>query len=406
MQIDWTPNGSHARRHSAAIQYSGNCAAARLTIAALGDLLGRRSSGSNTRAMWPRTLYYRQSGVVNMRSFNLGLALVVVGWSIALNAQSYKIANRIPIPGDTGWDYMFADSANRQLYVSHGGDVEIVDLDSQKPIGKITGMNRIHGIAAADDLNRGFICDGGDNTVVIFDLKSHSVLGKVKAGTNPDGIVFDPASKRVFAFNGRSENMTAIDAASGNVAGTADLGGRPEFPVSDGKGKIYANIADKNEIVQINPATLNVENRWPLAPCEGPSGLAIDASSRRLFSVCRNQKMMVVDADSGKIVAIVPIGNGADAASFDAEKKLVFSPNGRDGTLTVIREDSPDMYSVLETVPTEKSARTMALDVKTHNLFFSSAQFGPAPTPTVENPRPWPKIVPGTFHVLVVSPGR
>jgi DNA-binding beta-propeller fold protein YncE len=331
---------------------------------------------------------------------------VVIGLSVAVNAQSYKLTNRISIPGDTGWDYLFADSANRQLYVSHGGDVEIVDLDSQKPIGKITGMNRIHGITVADDLNRGFISDGGDNVVVIFDLKSHAVLQKVKAGTNPDGILFDPASKRVFAFNGRSENMTAIDAASGDVAGTTDLGGKPEFPVSDGKGKIYANIEDKNEIVQINPTTLKVENRWSLAPCEGPSGLAIDASSRRLFSVCGNQKMMVMDADSGKIVATVPIGNGPDATRFDAEKKLVFSPNGRDGTLTVIKQDSPDKYSVLETVPTEKSARTMALDTKTHNLFFSSAQFGPAPAPTADNPRGRPSIVPGSFHVLVVSPNK
>lgn len=341
-----------------------------------------------------------------MRSSRIALILVVIGLSVALNAQSYKLTNRISIPGDTGWDYLFADSANRQLYVSHGGDVEIVDLDSQKPIGKITGMNRIHGITVADDLNRGFISDGGDNVVVIFDLKSHAVLGKVKAGTNPDGILFDPASKRVFAFNGRSENMTAIDAASGDVAGTIDLGGKPEFPVSDGKGKIYANIEDKGEIVQINPTTLKVENRWSLAPCEGPSGLAIDAASRRLFSVCDNQKMMVMDADSGKIVATVPIGNGPDATRFDAEKKLVFSPNGRDGTLTVIKQDSPDKYSVLETIPTEKSARTMALDTQTHNLFFSSAQFGPAPAPTADNPRPRPKIVPGSFHVLVVSPNE
>lgn len=341
-----------------------------------------------------------------MRSSRVALILVVVGLSIAVSAQSYKVTNRISIPGDSGWDYLFADSANRQLYVSHGGDVEIVDLDSQKPIGKITGMNRIHGITVADDLNRGFISDGGDNVVVIFDLKSHAVLGKVKAGTNPDGILFDPSTKRVFAFNGRSENMTAIDAASGDVAGTIDLGGKPEFPVSDGSGKIYANIEDKGEIVQINPSTLKVENRWSLALCEGPSGLAIDASARRLFSVCSNQKMMVVDADSGKIVATVPIGNGPDATRFDAEKKLVFSPNGRDGTLTVIKQDSPDKYSVLETVPTEKSARTMALDTKTHNLFFSSAQFGPAPAPTAGNPHGRPKIVADSFHVLVVSPNK
>jgi DNA-binding beta-propeller fold protein YncE len=341
-----------------------------------------------------------------MRNSRMALILMVIGLSIAARAQSYKVTNRIPIPGDSGWDYLVADSANRQLYVSHGGTVEVVNLDTQKPIGTITGMNRIHGIAMADDLNRGFISDGGDNVIVIFDLKSHAVLEKVKAGTNPDAILFDPATKKVFAFNGRSQNITAMDAASGEVKGTIELEGRPEFPVSDGKGKIYANIEDKSEIVEINSATLKVENRWPLAPCEGPSGLAIDTSARRLFPVCSNQKMMVVDADSGKIVATVPIGNGPDAADFDAEKKLVFSPNGRDGTLTVIKQDSPDKYSVLETIPTEKSARTMALDTETHNLFFSAAQFGSAPSPTAENPHPRPKIVPDSFHVLVVSPAR
>jgi DNA-binding beta-propeller fold protein YncE len=334
------------------------------------------------------------------------LCLCFIGLSASLYAQSYKITNRIPFPGDSGWDYLFADSPNRQLYVSHGSEVEVVDLDSQKPIATITGLNRIHGITVADDLNHGFISDGADNVVVMFDLKSHAVLQKVKAGTNPDGILFDPATKRVFAFNGRSQNMTAIDAASGNVVGTTDLGGKPEFPVSDGKGKIYANIEDKGELVQINPSTLKVENRWSLAPCEEPSGLAIDTSSRRLFSVCSNQKMMVVDADSGKIVATVPIGNGPDATRFDAEKKLVFSPNGRDGTLTIVKEDSPDKYSVVDTVSTEKSARTMALDAKTHNLYFSAAQFGPAPEASADNPRPRPKIVPGSFHVLVVSPNK
>jgi DNA-binding beta-propeller fold protein YncE len=319
-------------------------------------------------------------------------------------AQSYKVTNRIPFPGDSGWDYLFADSANRQLYVSHGGEVEVIDLDSQKPLAKITGMNRIHGITVADDLNHGFISDGGDNVVVMFDLKSHAVLQKIKAGTNPDGILFDPATKRVFAFNGRSQNMTAIDATSGAVVGTTDLGGKPEFPVSDGQGKIYVNIEDKGELAEVNPSSLKVENRWSLAPCEEPSGLAIDTATRRLFSVCSNEKMMVVDADSGKIVATVPIGNGPDATRFDAGKKLVFSPNGRDGTLTIVKQDSPDKYSVVETIPTEKSARTMALDTKTHNLFFSAAQFGSAPAPSVDNPRPRPKIVPGSFHVLVVSP--
>ena len=339
-----------------------------------------------------------------MRTCQIALFFCTIGLSVAVNAQSYKVTNRIAFPGDSGWDYLYADSASRQLYISHGGDVEVVDLDSQKPITKITNLNRIHGITVADDLNRGFISDGADNVVVIFDLKSHAVLKKVKTGTNPDGILFDPATKRVFAFNGRSQDVTVIDGATGEVVGTTDLGGKPEFPVTDEKGKIYVNIEDKNEIVEINPSTLKVQNRWSLAPCEEPSGLALDTANGRLFSVCSNQMMMVVDAESGKIVATLPIGKGPDATGFDADRKLAFSSNGRDGTLTVIKQESADKYSIAATIPTEMSARTMALDAKTHNIYLSAAQFGPPPAPTADNPHPRPKIVADSFHVLVVSP--
>jgi DNA-binding beta-propeller fold protein YncE len=339
-----------------------------------------------------------------MFRFRIFTSLFLMGFAASVNAQQYKVSSRIAFPGEGGWDYLIADSANRQLYISHNTQVEVVDLDSQKPITAIPGMSHIHGIAIANDLNRGFISDGGDNVVAIFDLKSHAVLQKVKAGTNPDGILYDPSSKRVFAFNGRSQDVTAIEAETGKVAGTVALGGKPEFPVSDGKGNIYANIEDKSEIVQMNPATLQVEKRWPLAPCEEPSGLAIDTATRRLFAVCDNQKMAVVDTDSGKVVAIVPIGNGPDATAYDADRKLVFSSNGQDGTLTVIKQESADKYSVLETVTTEKSARTMALDSKTHQIYLSAAQFGPRPAPTADNPHAWPKVLPNTFHVLVVSP--
>lgn len=343
-----------------------------------------------------------------MRIYRLVLVLVLclAGFSIVLNAQSYLVSNRISFTGVEGWDYLFADSTQRQLYVSHGGNVEVVDLDTEKPIAKIGGMNRIHGIVTDDDLNRGFISDGADNVVVIFDLKSHAILQRVKAGNNPDSLLFDPASKRVFAFNGRSNNVTVIDATTGDVAGTVDLAGRPEFAVSDGKGKIFDNIEDKNEIAEIDANTLHVEKRWPLSPCEGPSGLAIDAAAMRLFSVCSNGKMVVSDADSGKVITTLPIGNGPDAAVYDPEKKLVFSSNGRDGTLTVIRQNSADSYAVLENIPTEKSARTMALDNKTQRIYLSAAEFGPPPSPTADNPHPWPKILPDSFHVLVLSPNN
>jgi DNA-binding beta-propeller fold protein YncE len=339
-----------------------------------------------------------------MHSVPKFFCFLLLGVSTALSAQQYRVINRISFLGDTGWDYLFADSASRQLYVSHGNEVEVVDLDSQKPGGKIAGLERVHGIAIADGLNRGFISDGGANGVVIFDTRTRAELQRVKTGTNPDGIVYDSFSKRVFAFNGRSQDATVIDAATGKVDGTISLGGKPEFPVSDGKGKLYVNIEDKSEIVKINSQTLQVEKRWPLAPCEEPSGLAIDVSNNRLFSVCSNKKMAVVDGSTGKVITTVPIGEGPDAVVFDAAKDLIFSSNGQDGTVTIIKEESPDNYSVVETVTAEKSARTEALDTKTHILYLSAAQFGAAPAATSDNPHPRPKIVPGSFHVLIVAP--
>lgn len=338
-----------------------------------------------------------------MRRIFLFIGLLLLGLSLQGNAQHYKVSGRIPLGGEGGWDYLFADSANGQLYVSHGTQVEVVDLASEKPVAKITGMKRIHGIAVANDLNRGYISDGGDDVVLIFDLKSNAVLQKVPAGKNPDGILYDPYSRRVFAFNGRSNDVTAIDATSGKVAGTIALDGKPEFPVSDEKGNVYANIEDKSEIVQLDPQTLKVKKTWPLSPCEEPSGLAIDLEARRLFSVCSNNKMAVVNADSGQVIATVAIGDGPDAAAYDPGSKLVFSSNGS-GTLTVVGQSSPDKYSVLENVPTERSARTMTLDTKTHKIYLSAAQLGATPEATADNPHPRPKIVPDSFHILVVSP--
>ena len=338
-----------------------------------------------------------------MRRIFLFIGLLLLGLSLQGNAQHYKVSGRIPLGGEGGWDYLFADSANGQLYVSHGTQVEVVDLASEKPVAKITGMKRIHGIAVANELNRGYISDGGDDVVLIFDLKSNAVLQKVPAGKNPDGILYDPYSRRVFAFNGRSNDVTAIDAASGKVAGTIALDGKPEFPVSDGKGNVYANIEDKSEIVQLDPQTLKVKRTWPLSPCEEPSGLAIDLEARRLFSVCSNNKMAVVNADSGQVIATVAIGDGPDAAAYDPGSKLVFSSNGS-GTLTVVGQSSPDKYSVLENVPTERSARTMTLDTRTHKIYLSAAQLGATPEATADNPHPRPNIVPDSFHILVVSP--
>jgi DNA-binding beta-propeller fold protein YncE len=319
-------------------------------------------------------------------------------------AGSYKLVKSIPIPGDGGWDYLFADSENRRLYVSHGTEVEVVNLDTEAVVGKIPDTNGVHGIAIANDLGRGFASDGRDNQVTVFDLKRLAPISTVKAGTNPDGILYDSFSKRVFAFNGRSKDMTAIDAADGNVAGSIPLGGKPEFPVTDGKGNVFVNIEDKSELVRFDPKTLEVKNHWPLAPqCESPSGLAIDVKNRRLFAVCENKVMAIVDADSGKVITAVPTGAGTDAAAFDPETKLVFAPNGQDATLTVIKQESADKYSVVENAKTQRGARTMALDRRTHKVYLSDAEFGPAPAATADNPRPRPKVLPGTFKLLVLA---
>lgn len=318
-------------------------------------------------------------------------------------AQNYKVSGTISIGGSGGWDYLTADSENRKLYVSHGTEVVVIDLDSEKVVGHIPGMMRIHGIAIANEFGTGFISDGGSNQVVAFDLKDLSIKNKIKAGTNPDGIVYDDASKRVFAFNGRSQDATAIDASTEAVAGTVSLGGKPEFPVSDGKGSVYDNIEDKSEIVRIDSKTLRVMARWPVAPCESPSGLAIDRSNRRLFSVCDNKLMAVVDADSGKVVATPAIGEGPDAAAYDAGNKVALSSNGESGTLTVIRQQG-DGYSVAENVSTAQGARTIALDEKTHKIYLATASFGAAPAASAANPHPRRSIQPGSFKLIVVSP--
>ncbi len=330
------------------------------------------------------------------------IALLVLTLSAA-GVGSYKLVKTIPVPGEGGWDYLYADSPNRRLYVSHGTEVDVMNLDTGTMAGKIPNTNGVHGIAVADHLNRGFISDGRDNQVTIFDLNTLSVISNVKAGTNPDGIVYDPYSNRVFAFNGRSSNMTAIDAETGKVAGTVALGGKPEFPATDGKGNVFVNIEDKSELVRFDPKTLEIKNRWPLAPCESPSGLAIDPAHHRLFPVCENKIMAVVDADNGKVITTVPTGEGTDAAAFDPGTKLAFSSNGGDGTLTVIKQESADKYSVAQNVQTRRGARTMALDLKMHTVYLSDADFGEKPAATAENPRARPKMIPGTFKLLVVA---
>lgn len=335
------------------------------------------------------------------RNWWMPAAILCLSAGVVLG-QNYKVTGTIPIEGPGGWDYLTADDQGSKLYVSHGTEVVVIDLATQKPVGKISGLSRVHGIALAEGMNLGFISDGGANQVVVFDTGTLQVKSKVKAGTNPDGLVYDPYTKRVFVFNGRSQNATVIDAVTATVAGTIALGGKPEFPTSDGKGYIYDNLEDKNEIVQIDAKSMTVKAHWPVSPCESPSGMAIDREHGRLFSVCDGKVMAVVDSHSGKVIATPAIGDGPDAAGYDPGTGLAFSSNG-DGTLTVVKQEG-DKYVVAQTVRTERGARTMTLDPHSHKIFLATADFGPAPAATPENQHPRPQMKAGTFRVLVVTP--
>jgi DNA-binding beta-propeller fold protein YncE len=311
-------------------------------------------------------------------------------------SSGYHVAKTIAVGGDEGWDYVTVDSDARRIYVSHGSRVVVLDADSSAVTGEIPDTQGVHGIAVASDLGRGFTSNGRANTVTIFDLKTLSILDTTKVGTNPDAIVYDAGSKRVFTMNGRSNDATAIDAASGMVVGTLALGGKPEFAVTDGKGNIFVNIEDKSELVEFDPQKLAVLHRWPLAPCHEPSGLAIDRKNRRLFAGCDNKMMAVIDADTGKVIATPAIGEGVDADGFDPATNLAFASNG-EGTLTVVHEDSPDKFTIMDTVPTRRSARTMGLDLKTHNIYLPAADFDP-PLPGERRG----KMKPLSFVLLVV----
>jgi hypothetical protein len=330
-------------------------------------------------------------------------ALFLAAAALAATVAGYHVVNNWKAGGEGGWDYLTADSDARRLYISRGTHVMVLDADSGKSVGDIADTPGVHGIALAPELGRGFTSNGRESTVSIFDIKTLATSSKVRVGDNPDAILYDPATKRVFTFNGRSQDSTAIDAASGKVLGTIKLDGKPEFAASDAKGEIFVNIEDKSELVAIDPNKLEIKAKWPLAPCAEPSGLAIDRKNRRLFVGCDNKMMAVVDADSGKVLATPAIGEGVDATAFDSETGLAFASCGGDGVLTVVKEDGKDKFSVAENVSTQKGARTMALDSKTHNVFVVSAQFGPRPAATTDTPRPRPPMLPDSFVVLVVG---
>jgi YVTN family beta-propeller protein len=279
----------------------------------------------------------------------------------------------------------------------------VIDADSGKSVGDIPDTPGVHGIALAPSIGKGFTSNGREGTVSIFDNKTLAVSHKVKVGDNPDAILYDPATSRVFTFNGKSQDSTVIDAVTEKVISTIKLDGKPEFSASDAKGMVFVNIEDKSELTAIDAHTMEVKAKWPLAPCEEPSGLSIDRKHRRLFVGCDNKMMAVVDADSGKVLATPAIGDGVDATTFDDGTGLAFASCGGDGVLTVVKEESPDKFSVAENVPTQKGARTIALDSKTHNIFVVTADFGPPPAATPDNPNPRRTILPNSFVALVVG---
>jgi DNA-binding beta-propeller fold protein YncE len=287
----------------------------------------------------------------------------------------FHIIKKILIPGQGSWDYLTVDENARRLYVSHGTQVEVLDVDAGTIVGKVPDTPGVHGIAIASDLGRGFTSNGQASNVSMFDLKTLKLIEQVPTGKKPDAIVYDQATSQVFAFNGGGNSATAISAADGKVNGTVDLGGGPEFAVSDGVGYIYNNLEDESQLLKINSRRLVVERRWPTTPCQSPSSLAMDRSNRRLFLGCRSKVMAVVNADTGKVLTTLPIGDHVDATVFDQSLGLIFNSNG-EGTITVIHQDSPDHYYVVETVKTLPRAKTMTLDGRTHRLFLSTVEDG------------------------------
>jgi DNA-binding beta-propeller fold protein YncE len=338
-----------------------------------------------------------------MRPYLFALALLAFVGAPAMHA-GYHVAGRIHVGGPGGWDYAAVDSAARRLYVTHDDSVVVVDTDTLKVVGQVGECHGMGGVALAPELNRGYAANGADDTVTVFALDTLKPLAHWRAtGKRPNQILFEPATRRVFTFNSTGRNATVFDAVSGDVLGTIELDGRTEFPVVDGKGMIYESLKDKATEVAIDARTLKVTATYSLAPHSEPAGISMDPVRRRLFIGCRSKSLVVLDADTGKIVQALPIGEGNDAVTFDPLSRLVFASNG-DGTLDLIRVGDNDRYTMLEKVTTEYGARTLAFDPKTRRLFLPTSDFGAAPAPTAENPNPQREAVPNTFRILVLEP--
>jgi YVTN family beta-propeller protein len=338
-----------------------------------------------------------------MKAISCTILLYLFGLSgLAYAAGSYQVSRRLAVGGDGGWDYPSVDPATHLLYLSRGNRVTIVDVKSGATVGEIPDTEGVHGIALGTDLHRGFISCGKANIVKVFDLGTRAVQASVATGDGPDAILYEPVTQRVFAFNGHGKSATVIDAKTNAVIATIPLAGKPEFAQATGDGKVFVNIEDTAELAEIDAAGASLENRWKLPHCEEPTGLAVDAKHRRGFSTCGNETLAVTNLETGKAIASVPIGKGVDGGAFDTASENFFSANG-EGTVTVIHEIDSEHFDVVQTLQTQRGARTVALDTATHRLYLPTAEFSPAPAATAPEPHPRPKPVPGTFVVLVVA---
>jgi YVTN family beta-propeller protein len=331
----------------------------------------------------------------------LAAGFAIHGQAAPPPATGYHLARKIPLSGTASyWDYLFVDEAARRVYVSYGGDVVVVDADSGAEVSRLAGRKRVHGVAAA--AGRVFVTDGEAGAVAVFDAGTGKPVGEVKAQEGPDAILYDPASRQIFAFNHRSGTATIIDPVALKVTATLPIGGTLEFGRADGKGNVWVNAEDKNQTVRLDSRKPEVKARFDLAPCKEPTGLAFDAKNRRLFVGCHNEMMAVLDADTGKVITTQPIGPGVDATDFDPATGNIFnSCGGGEGSLVVIHQDGPDKYSVVEKVATQRRAKTLAVDRKTHRVFISAASFEPPPAAAPANSRSRPTMIPGSFSLLV-----
>ena len=321
-----------------------------------------------------------------------------------LSAQAYTITHTYTVGGDGNWDYVAPDASNHRLFIGRSNRVMVVDMNDGHLIGEITGLNGAHGAALAPGTRRGFATSGKDSSVVMFDSRTYKTLGRIPAAEDADAIIYDPASKRIFTFNGDANSSTAIDPRKGTLITNIPLGGKPEEGLSARNGMLYVNLTDSSQIAEIDARNMRVTRRWSTAPCKNPVSMAIDTRHRRLFSGCRSGEMAVSDYRSGRVITTLPIGRGVDGAGYDPVTRDAYASNA-DGTLTVIHQDTPDTYHVVENVQTAQGARTMGLDPASHRLYVVSARFGPVPAEsTATNPRRWPPILPGTFMVMVVEP--